>query len=168
MLISVLIMGVLVVAAGILLFTTPGEADEGQPGPAAAELSSGPTIPSDTDINVVDGLDDNIPPPTPTPEPTPEPTPTPEVRSVRIFHSNSEMSDFTISTGERITLRVRIEPVGIEEEITWTSSNPNVFDIVPDNVEGTEATITGIGSGSATVRVTVGGRQAECIVRVRR
>jgi uncharacterized protein YjdB len=73
-----------------------------------------------------------------------------------------------MNRGDRITLSARIEPVGIDEEIIWTSSNTSVFEVVPDNVEGTAATITAMGSGSATVRVSVGGREAECIVRVRR
>jgi DNA-directed RNA polymerase subunit RPC12/RpoP len=167
MLISVLIMGVLVVASGILLFTTPGEADEGL-GSTVAEPSTSSVLPDDTDVISQGGRNEFEPTPTPTAEPTPEPSPPPEVRSVKIYFANRETTDFSMNRGDRVALRVRIEPVGLDEEVIWTSSNPNIFDVVADSVEGTAATVTAIGSGNATLRVSVGGREAECIVRVRR
>ena len=89
-----------------------------------------------------------------------------EVVSVVITYSGRPLQDFTIKTGERAPLRVRIEPIGVEAEITWSSSNTSVFEVVPENAEGVSAVVTGIGIGSATLTVSVGGVEAACIVRV--
>ena len=79
---------------------------------------------------------------------------------------------FTAGIGEQVSLRVRVEPAGadFEEDIVWTSSNENVFQVVP-SADGTAATVTVIGSssapGNAVLTVSIGGVQAECVVRVR-
>ena len=91
----------------------------------------------------------------------------PEVRSVVITYEGMPMTDVTLQMGERVPFRVRIEPVGAAGEIVWTSSNRSVFEAVPTDPSGIEATIAGIGRGSATLTVTVGGVEAECIIRVR-
>ena len=166
MLISVLIMGVLVVAAGVLLFTTPVEAEGGGP---PVIVSPEPTSGPEDDIESMEGT--NRPSPTPTPSPeleTPTPTPAPEVRSVLITHNNRRMEDFTARVGEVVPLGVRVEPVGVEEEIIWLSSDRSVFEVVETNAEGSAVRVTGIGPGTATLTVSVGGVEATCIVRVRR
>jgi uncharacterized protein YjdB len=86
---------------------------------------------------------------------------------VTITFNNREATDFSMDRGDRIALRVRVEPVGIDEEIIWMSSDRSIFEVVPSNAEGTAATVTGIGAGRATLTVTVGGVEAECTVRVR-
>ena len=166
MLIGVLIMSVLVVAAGVLLFTTP-QPDDYDLGPALA-ASPPASMPSDTEVDTVPGLH-SIPDPTPTPEEPAPAEPELEVRTVTIVYGsqNRSMSDFTARVGERTPLRVRIEPIGITEEIEWTSSNTAVFEVVRDNPEGTAATVHGVGSGTATLTVTVGGVSRDCIVRIR-
>jgi hypothetical protein len=63
---------------------------------------------------------------------------------------------------------VRVEPIGIEEEIIWMSSDRSVFEVVPQNTEGTQARITMIGRGTADLIVSVGGVEAVCIIRVTR
>jgi len=163
MLIGILILSVLVVAAGILLFTTPAP-DEQSDNPSISSPS--PTIPDDETISVT-GSNPLKPDPVETPEidESPEPPP-PTVRSVTITYGGRENTDFTAKVAEEVALRVRIEPVGIEEEIIWTTSDRAVFDVVP-SIEGTAATVTGIGKGTATLTVTVGGVEAECIVRIK-
>jgi uncharacterized protein YjdB len=76
------------------------------------------------------------------------------------------MTDFTFRIGERVPLSARIEPVGPEYSIKWSSSDENIFTAVTDDATGVSATITVIGNGSATLTVTVGDIQAECTVRV--
>jgi hypothetical protein len=163
MLIGVLIMSVLVVAAGVLLFTTAPDASDTPA--SAAEVPPTVSIPGDDGNTSLQG--DPVPPsPPPTVEVSvsPDPPPPAEVRTVTIVYGsrNRVMTDFTASVNETVPLRVRIEPLGAEGEIVWASSNRSVFDVVR-----TAARVTGIGRGTAELTVTVGGVTAVCIVRVR-
>ena len=167
MIIGVLIMAVLVVAAGVLLFTAPKPVD---PDPGPSMSSSPDPSPSniDEDIEVIEGSNTTSPSPSPTEPESPSPTPPPRVESVVITYSNFPKDDFTATIGETVPLRVKIEPVGIElkEKIIWESSDTSVFDVVADNVAGTAATVKGLGKGTAVLTVYVDSEKAECIVRV--
>jgi len=168
MLISILVMGVLVVAAGVLLFTTAPDADAVPNDTAEAP----PSLINADDITQVDGANQALDDPLeddgddPLGEPTPVPGPT--VTSVVITHHNRRIEDFTQPLGQPIELGVRIEPVGVQEDIIWLSGDSAVFEVVPLNPEGTSARITGVGVGHATLTVSVGGMEATCIVRIRR
>ena len=111
-------------------------------------------------------------PPTPPPDAgsgnagTDSPPTVGDVVSVAIVYSNRPVDDVTIGIAERAPLRVRIEPVGVGSEIVWTSSNASVFQVVPDNAEGTSAMITGVGVGVATLTASVDGVEADCVIRV--
>ena len=172
MIIGVLIMAVLVVAAGVLLFTTPKPIDDPQPSKGISSPS--PTMPSESDNT---GLENTSTPPpaspSATPSPSPTPTPTPKIVSVDITYSGTVKTDFTGIVGEKVPLRVKIEPVGIEvtEPIIWESSNKEVFDVVAQDLEGKNAEVTIIGTSKdswATLTVYVGDKKAECIVRVKK
>jgi len=163
MLISVLILGVLVVAAGFLLFTTPNAEAET---PDSSVSNPTLSVPDDTD-NVV--VTNSITPPPSTEPPvseTPTPPPPPQVRSVSIYYVNTMKTDFTAKVGERVPLTVKVEPPGIEEDVIWLSSNRNVFEVVETGTGGTAATVIAIGKGTATLTVSVGGVEATCVVRV--
>jgi len=170
MLIGVLIMSVLVIAVGVLLLSAPKPEEEVIP-PEMEETAEPPGGDED-EIVTVPGINPVSPPVT---ENTKEdddvtidpPGGGPAVQSVQITYANKQTSDFTVKTGESVVLRVRIDPVGTEEEIIWTSSNRNVFEVVATNAEATQAKVTGIGKGKATLTVAVGGVEAECIVRGR-
>jgi len=163
MLISVLIMGALVVAAGVLLFTTPVEADTN---PSGSIVSQFPDLPDENDNN---SLVNPITPPPPTPFVTLEPTPTPalKVNSVTITFAGKKTEDFTEYVGKSVALGARVDPVGIEETIIWTSSDRGVFEVVATNTEGTAATVTPIAKGTAILSVSVGDVEATCTVRIR-
>jgi len=88
------------------------------------------------------------------------------VESVTITYDGRETRDVTEFVGGAFTLTARVEPAG-QGEIIWTSSDRSIFEVVVSDIEGTEATITAIGSGTATLRVSVGGVEAECVIRVR-
>lgn len=168
MLIGVLILAVLVVAAGVLLFTAPAPV-AATPPPTDAVIDESPPvsiIPDDSMNTSLPG--DTTVPPSASPEvsETPSESPTPQVQSVEITYSNKKKTDFTAAVAEKVPLRARIEPVGVDVPITWESSNTKVFDVVP-NVAGDAATVVGIGRGDATLTVTVGDVKAECTVRVR-
>ena len=175
MIIGVLIMAVLVVAAGVLLFTTPQPEDE--PGTPPTTIEDEPTgTPGDETISVT-GSGPSVEPSPPeetseSPSESPSEPPRLEVESVFITYAGLPLVDFSEPIGTPVPLRVRIEPPGAEYDgdIVWSSSNTSVFDVVKDNPEGTAATVTIIGSGSAraaTLTVSVAGVEAECIVRIR-
>ena len=172
MIIGILVLGVLVVAAGVLLFTTPIPEDEVISSPAPTE--SEPLYTPDEGNVSVTGTGPSVPE---SPEPdeieTESPSPTPiEVQSVDITYAGLPITDFSEPVGATVPLRARVEPaVEFDEEIEWTSSDTSVFEVVKDNPEGTAATVHIIGSGTstfATLTVSIGGVEAECIVRVRR
>ena len=165
MLISVLIMSVLVVAAGVLLFTQSVDADDSLGEPYVDDPPSAGLNITEGDNTILGGDNPHQPPP-PSPTPTPSPTPQPEIRSVRITFAGSVTEDFTMNVGDRLALRVRVDPPDLDKEITWRSTDTSVFEVVPDGTDGISATVTGIGAGRARVFVTVGDVEAECIVRV--
>lgn len=168
MLISVLIMGVFVVAAIVLLATT-------DTGDATEPPSNGLSLPGE-DGNVEEGgiALETPPPPTPTPTPTPPPTP-PPITSLEVRFGGTPTEDFTMTRiGEELGLRIHVEPPGAEAEyeIIWESSDESVFQVVPVFMTeggqlGMGATVTAIGNGHETLTVTVGDQSAEVIVRVR-
>ena len=100
-------------------------------------------------------------------EATPEP-PNPEIRSVAIVYGYEgiERADVTIGFGEKVPLRVQIEPIGVVRDIVWSGSDQNVFSVTPTNPEGTAVTIIGTGIGTGLLVVDVGSYKAECVVRV--
>ena len=110
--------------------------------------------------------------PTPPPSPgrpdasVPPPSPTP-VSSIDIIIFNRSVSDLTIHVGEEHTLSVTILPDASNHDIVWHSSDTSIFQIIPTDDTGIEATITALSRGTATLTVTVDGVTAECTVRVR-
>jgi len=160
MLISVLILAVFTVAAGILLFTTPDEAEAQSP-EEDTSISSTP----EEDIVEVPGV---YPEETATPPPEIPETPeiVLEVSSLTITYGNAPLqfkNEFSIKVGERIELGARIEPPGVEATPEWSSSDEEIFAAVP--VVGGVA-VTGIKAGNATLTLTVGNKTEECTVRV--
>ena len=99
----------------------------------------------------------------PSAAPTPHPPDTPHVE---ITYGGRHMDDISIKVGERVPLRVRIEPAGGDHEIVWSSSNTDIFEVIAGTPDENSATITGISIGSGTLTVNVGGAEATCTVRV--
>jgi len=156
MLVSVLIMAVFTVAAGILLITTPVEADAGRIPESPPQLNN----PED-DINNQESLV-----PEPTPEPTPEPPPAPtKLTAIEIRNEwGRATADISISPGEMVSLQVFVEPESVVENsdmrITWESSDTDIFVVAPEIYKDRnwKATISGISrtAGTAELTVTVG------------
>jgi len=162
MLISVLIMAVFAVAAAVLLFSTPIDAE-------AIDPEDDPSLlpPPENDINIEPGV---YPEETATPPPVEpdEPEVILEVSSITITYGGSPLqfgNEFSIKVGERIELGARIEPPSVEVTPEWSSSDEDVFAAVP--VVGGVA-VTGIGEGNATLIVEAGDKVVECTVRVTR
>jgi len=167
MMISVLIMGVFVVAMTVLLLSA--DAEEATTTPPE---NGGIAIPDEDDTTTMNsGL---APPPTPTPEPTPEPEPEPTpmpISQLRITNAGGRSLpgggaagyEFTMSrVNEEVPLHIQVEPPGAVEDyqIVWESTNPDVFDVVPTRLTeggqiGLGATVRAIGSGHETLTVTL-------------
>jgi len=159
MLISVLIMAVFTVGAGILLFSTPVDADGTPP-----IVSPAPT----------DDLEDGITEiPGPSPDPTePPPTPTPviqqQITSLNVTMAGSDRvlggadNNFTLSRNEKLPIRARIEPLSLnfdDVKVEFSSSNEEVFTVTPvpgvggAGIYGAEVTWVG-NARTATLTVT--------------
>jgi len=171
MIIGVLIMSVLVVAAGILLFTAP-QPEVYIPDPVDESPTSSIGLPNEIDNVVIPGNNPATPQPTDDDDDDDDDDEPPqiqaEITSIAITYANTSTNDFSEPVGARIPLRARIEPVGIEhgEEIEWLSSNPSVFEVVKDNLIGDAVTVTMLSRGTATLTLRVGNFVAECTVRV--
>ena len=160
MLISVLIMAVFTVGAGILLFSTPVDADAQSP---EDEMSI--SSPEDD----IDSQPSLVPEPTPDfvePPPPEEPALPMEVTSAQIVYDGRVMSDFTLKKGDTIEMRARIEPPGVDAEIIWESSNPDIFEVVPVDVGGVGVKITAIANGNEHLILRAGDQEATSWVRV--
>jgi len=172
MLISICILAVFTIGAGILLYTTPVETDQGGGLP---DTNLPLTNPED-DINNQQSLV-----PDPTPEPTPEPTPAPEkLTGIELKSDYGRPTEISLYPGERIGLEVRVRPGSVVEDnnmrITWESSNTNVFEVVPvlHNGRNWKSTISGIATETATATLTVfigdpddGGKEYSITIRYR-
>ena len=164
MLISILIMAVFTVAAGILLFTTPVDADAQNPGDAPAinnpedDINSEPSIAPE-------------PTPSPTPEPPDEPIAPLEVTSIIITYGGNTIrdNDFTQKKGEPIELGVRVEPVGIDEAVVWEGANvgdrdwEDVFEFA--HVVG-GVRLLGLETGTARLYARAGDKETFVTVRI--
>ena len=149
MLISVLIMAVFTVAAGILLFTTPVDADAQTP-----VDDPGISSPED-DIIQEPGI---LPEPSPEieePEPE-EPVAPPVIESIIITYGGNRREDFAVKIGEMVPLRVKVEPPGIDFRAEWSSSDEEIFQVVAVDIRHEGAEVTGIGVGTAFLTVKVG------------
>ena len=175
MLIGILIMGVLVLAVGVLLFTAPRPEDSDEINISIS--SSDPTglgIADEGDNVTMDGSRPNI---SPSPSTTaqisesPSPSPPAKVTSVIITYAGTPTVDFMEPIGQQTPLVAKVEPAGVEfEKVVWESSDTSVFDVVTTNLDGTNATVTIIGSGVnrvAVLTVRVGDVEASCYVRVK-
>ena len=164
MLISVLIMGVFAVAAGVLLFTADADAVNPSPDPGL-EL----TNPED-DVNIL------VPPPPPSPviEPSPSPVAPLSVDNIEIWvapnsHTTSDFSRSITREGS-IDLTVRIYPAVLQDEvdIVWEIVKLNEDD--DDFIEFAHVTggitVLPIKVGTAKLRVTAGDKSTETFVRV--
>ena len=91
------------------------------------------------------------------PEDEPISEPVSAIDSVAITFAGIVVTNFVENVGDRIPLAVRIEPeaAGYEASIFWSSSAPNIVDIVPDDGFGLTATATHISRGMAVITVTV-------------
>ena len=175
LLIAVLIMSVFVVATGVLLFTTEPEdlpdidIDLSNAGDEPLDGDTSPddhvSLPSANPV-ITDPDDDLLPPD--------DPTPVGPIRATSIsvrynnspLISGSEGREFSFSVGDALTLTVRIEPLGVEDEIIWSSSDRAIFEVTPTNPEHTEVTVRAIGRGTGRLTVTVGDISETVIVRV--
>ena len=173
-LIAILIMSVFVVATGVLLFTAEVEEvpdeDEYISNGYAEEDDNGfedgfislptvePVLPEVDDYEdpyYDDGFQEEL-----------------VARTVSVRFRNNpliqgpEGREFTTSVGESIPLSVRVEPLGVEDEIIWSSSDRAIFEVTPTNPEHTEATVRAVGRGTGRLTVTVGDVTETVIVRV--
>jgi len=160
MLISVLIMAVFAVAAAVLLFSTPIDAEAQDP-----EEDTSISTP-ENEINSEEGI---YPEETSTPPPVEPVVPDPvelEVTSITITYGGSPLqfgNEFSMKVGDRLELGARIEPPSVDVTPEWSSSDEEIFAAVP--VVGGVA-VTGIKVGNATLIVVAGDKTVECTVRV--
>jgi hypothetical protein len=156
-------LAVLVIVIAVLITASPpGGNPPGGNTTATPPITTLP-IPGDDDVNGVPGVPI-------TDEPTPTPTdsaPIIVVEKVEILYLGTVMPDFTEKIGTKIVLKLRITPEAAEDVPVWSSSNPDVFAVVPD-ATGRTATVTITGAGDEKLTVTVGDKTAKCDVRGRR
>ena len=151
--------------AAILITTYAGQntPDASDPGQQSSGEPGKPEEPSgNSDSGGVDSVDgeDSTGGDNGQPEPTPEPEPV-VLNGIRITtRSGSQRTDITMHVRDVVTLSYRTDPADYEGKVTWSSSNENVF-IVLQSGE-----LTAVSAGTATLKIAMGDKTAECIVRV--
>jgi len=157
MLISILILSVFTVAAGVMLFTTPADA----PGVPTDDPSI--NNPED-DINTLPGIEpDYTPPPTEDPIETPPPL---TLEALQIWiPRDRRVTDFSLSPrwGLEIQLAAVLDPPGVDIPVTWESSNEEVL-VLTEVVGGIK--VTAVGNGSAHIILRAGDMEDRCVVHV--
>jgi len=122
--------------------------------------SPSPTLPSSSGPVTVTPSPTATPKPTTTPAPTPATTPTPTVAPT-VTSVTLDRDDFTLfKIGEQWTLTATVVPANTGAKVKWTSLDPKVATVDENGV------VTAVGGGTTTVVAEVGGKKAECIVRV--
>ena len=164
-LIAVLIMAVFVVATGVLLFTT--EVEEVPDVSLSTEEETEPeddlvSLPAANPVAPVEEEEEE--------EPQENEPLIPRSISVR-YNNNplirgSEGDEFSFKVGDSLTLTAKIEPLGVQAEIIWATSDQSIFEVTPTNAEKTEAVVRAIGRGTGRLTVTVGELVETVIVRV--
>lgn len=127
--------------------------------------SGGVTKPSPT-VPVVPSANELTDPTVP-PTATPTPTPTPTIESVTIYYGSEPLGD-DVTISAPLTVTASVWPMTVEipaEAIVWESSDPNVVKVEVSADDPTRCTLTGVGSGSCNVTVTVYGASDTAIVR---
>jgi len=78
---------------------------------------------------------------------------------------NTDMT-WPFSYGElNLGLRINLNELGEDDEITWQSANEDIFTVVPGE-DGLTATVTPVTTGSAQLIVTAGNQEAKSWVRI--
>jgi len=150
-------MSVFTIAAGVLFFTTPVEAEAGSLGPQNTPSLSN----LEDDINYQTSLTTPPPPETPPPE-----TPGPEkITGIEVLNEwGNNRFDISLDAREKADLKVVVAPEGVVEYnnmvITWESSDSEKIAVSPMMVDGRywEATVANLArsTGTATVTITIG------------
>ena len=164
LIIGILLLLILIVAVVVLIVTSLGEKKAAD---KDADKPNNIVDVNDEDITTVPGTEANVPkndePTVPTgndKQPTEEPKV--EVESVTLMYAGSELEDldFTLGVGETLQLDYETVPEETGLKPKWESSNEDVF-IVKSTGE-----VKAVGSGTETLKLTVGDKTVECIVRV--
>jgi len=89
-----------------------------------------------------------------------------EISSIVLLYSGRVQTEFHTRVGETITLRAQLLPDGLDYDVSWESSDPDVLEISQVGQAGLEATITGLFPGVADIVVTAGNFEMYYIVFV--
>jgi len=89
----------------------------------------------------------------------------PEVTALTITHGGAPVRELRLGLSDEASLGVVLEPVGSITDITWISSDPGIFSVIP-NSGGIGAQLTARASGNAILTVTAGNVTQTCIVTV--
>jgi len=78
------------------------------------------------------------------------------ITTINILSDGRIQTEFHTMVNETVLLRARIVPEGIDVDIVWTSSDPEVLDVISLDQKGHEAHITGKAAGVADIILTAG------------
>jgi len=98
--------------------------------------------------------------------PTTEPQSLAVVYSLEVVHENETVTELSINENDTIQLTAMVDYSGNGINITWESSNQQIFDIVSVSADGTEALLVALLRGNATLIVTSGDMIFTYLIRV--
>jgi len=141
---------IVLLSAGLFLYFDPMDLFDRDP---SSEISGGRGRP--------DG-DQQSPEPTATP--TAEPIRT--VDNITIMHMGASVTELDMEIGDEAIMHLTLVPHVENARIDWTSSDRQVFTVTPTGTSGTEARVTAVSAGVATLTVRSGNTVKECFIIV--
>lgn len=137
---------------------TGADATDKTDGTTAGDTTTDGTAVGDTPTDTTDG--DTAAEPDDTDDNSGTSAETGAVTAVDIMWNNGVLSDFTANVGQVLNMEYATTPADSGKSVKWSSSDESVFTVLQTGE------LTVVGSGKATLTLTVDGVTAECIVRV--
>ena len=159
----------LIVALGVGLFFLLQPARERQEGSdistPAADMEGTDTDEDSTPVVFAENTEPSNPQPAPPPAQQDADDET-EVTSIVLYKEGRAQTEFHTMLNEVITMRAQILPEGSTAAITWTSSDPDVLEVISFGPNGSEASVVGKIPGVADIIVSTDNFEMSYIVFV--
>lgn len=163
LIIGVLLLVVLIAATMILILSLPG--DKTSPD---AQVSESVPVSDDAAPTYSEDVTEIIPSDDASAEPSVDPSasaspsvdPNVQIESVSITYGGAAKEDVTMNVGESLSLKFVTTPESTGKVAIWDTSDTSVASVI-------DGKVTALSKGTVTLKVTVDGVEAKCVIRVR-
>ena len=168
LIIGILLLVVLIAAVMVLIFANLPNNTGASPSASGAVSPSGAVTPTVSSAGVTSIIGTNSPgvsasaSASPSASLSPSPGANVTITKVTITYGGTASTDVTMNkVGDTLTFKFTTTPASTNKLAIWDSSDPNIFMVLNNGK------VTAMGKGVATLKVTVDGVPATCIIRVK-